>query len=492
VEEQGAPVFSYSPDRRTALVLCGTGAHGAYHAGVLRALSEAGVKIDVVAGQGVGAASAALAAIDGGSRLWDDTAIWRSKSILLLYGWKPLLRAAGWTAAILALVLLIPLFVILVGMLIFLIGFLLTLLGIGAGQSLTGAYSATLDALFADQNLPTIVPRLAMVILAMLVGVCAAGVFVAQWRAPLRRRAEGGWWWRLLAAPLDTADARELFASAIWQLIRGATSPATPSNAVLGRRYAEVLGENLGQPGFRELIVVASDLDARRDVVAALLRAPFAEEFAAMQPGADRRGEVLDLTGAGRDHAFDVIQAALTPPFACDPTLVRFSNDSYWRGETHRFCDRPGLVNRLLEEVAAAGVTQVIVVSGASTSEGPHRLSPPRLDVRSRLGDVTVATEATALRDALAMARLRFDGVYRIGPSHNAIGPFDFAGAYDPASDRHDTLIELGQLGYEDAYRQFIEPVVGASGEQLPQLPLQAPDDAAVSRLGFSTDDREP
>ena len=331
-----------------------------------------------------------------------------------------------------------------------------------------------------------------MVIVAMLVGICAAGVFVAQWRAPLRRRAEGGWWWRLLAAPLDVADTRDLFASAIWQLIRGAASPVTPSNAVLGRRYAEVLAENLGQPGFRELIVVATDLDSRRDVIAALLRAPFAQEFTATRTGSDRRSEVLDLGGAGRDHAFDVIQAALTPPFACDPALVRFSNDSYWRGETHRLCDRPGLVNRLLEEVAAAGVTQVIVVSGAATTDGPHRLSPPRLDVRSRIGDVTVAAEAAALRDALEMARLRFDGVYRIGPSHNPIGPFDFGGAYDPASDRRDTLIELGQLGYEDAYRQFIEPVVGASGEQLPQLPLQSADATDDLRLGFSVTDREP
>jgi len=490
--EQGAPVFSYSPDRRTALVLCGTGAHGAYHAGVLRALSEAGVKIDVVAGHGIGAASAALAAIDGGSRLWDDTAIWPSNAILTLYGWKPLLRAAGWTAALLALVLLIPLFVLLIGMLVFLMGFLLTLLGIGAGQTLTSAYSSSLDAMFAGQNLPTIVPRLAMVILAMLIGLCATGVFVAEWRAPLQRRAEGGWWWRLLAAPLDVSGARELFASSIWQLIRGAASPATPSNAVLGRRYAEVLAENLGQPGFRELIVVATDLDARRDVIAALLRAEFAQDFVAVRPGRDRRSEVLDLSGAGRDHAFDVIQAALTPPLACDPALVRFSNDSYWRGETHRLCDRPGLVNRLLEEVAAAGVTQVIVVSGASTAEGPHRLSPPRLDVRSRLGDATVAAEATALRDALEMARLRFDGVYRIGPSHNPIGPFDFAGAYDPASDRRDTPLELGQLGYEDAYRQFIEPIVGASGEQLAQLPLRAPDGTDDMRLGFSAADREP
>src|SRR5690349_19926062 len=49
---------AYNPGRRTALVLCGTGAHGVYHAGVLRALHETGVKIDLVAGQGVGAGGA--------------------------------------------------------------------------------------------------------------------------------------------------------------------------------------------------------------------------------------------------------------------------------------------------------------------------------------------------------------------------------------------------------------------------------------------------
>ena len=44
----------YSPRRRTALVLTGTGTSGAYHAGVLRALDESGVKIDLVVGSGVG------------------------------------------------------------------------------------------------------------------------------------------------------------------------------------------------------------------------------------------------------------------------------------------------------------------------------------------------------------------------------------------------------------------------------------------------------
>ena len=43
------PIDSYAPQLRTALVLSGSGTAGAYHAGVLRALHEAGVKLDIVA-----------------------------------------------------------------------------------------------------------------------------------------------------------------------------------------------------------------------------------------------------------------------------------------------------------------------------------------------------------------------------------------------------------------------------------------------------------
>ena len=38
---------------------------------------------------------------------------------------------------------------------------------------------------------------------------------------------------------------------------------------------------------------------------------------------------------------------------------------------------------------------------------------------------------------------------------------------YDERSDRTHTLGELLDRGYEDAYRQFIEPVVGASGDSI-------------------------
>jgi hypothetical protein len=80
---------------------------------------------------------------------------------------------------------------------------------------------------------------------------------------------------------------------------------------------------------------------------------------------------------------------------------------------------------------------------------------------------MVASLEAAATRDAIEQARVRFDGIFPICPAHNPVGPLDFTGAYDQASDRHQTLAELMERGYEDAYRQFIEPVVGASGDHL-------------------------
>ena len=421
----------YSPQRRTALVLCGTGAHGAYHAGVLRALQEAGVKIDLFAGHGVGAGGAALGAIDGGSRLWDAGGIWRSRRVASLYGWMPLARAAA----------------------------------LGGGL-VSGVVAIALVALALGFVLP---PSWVMAFL-VTVALIAIAAFVLQRRAPVRRRTEGAWWWRIAGAPIEAEGARQLFGTAIWELVRGVAPVQQPPRSAIGRRYSEVLQENLGQPGFGELVVVATDLDARRDIVAALLSEPFRAEFLASRPGRDRRSEILDLAGVGRDHALDIIAGAVTPPAICEPEMVTFAADGFWRGETHRVCDRPGAVNRLLEEVAAAGATQAIVVSAVAPSAAPHQLRATRIDLRGRLGEFQLAAEAAALRDALEMARLRFDSVYLICPAHNPVGPFDFAGAYDEASDRRQDLQELMERAYEDAYRQFIEPVVGASGEHLARV----------------------
>src|SRR5262245_64660199 len=91
---------SYSPQRRTALVLSGTGTAGAYHAGALRALHEAGVKIDIVAGRGIGAVSAIFVAVDGAARLWEDKGFWRSPPVRALYRWRVLPRLMAIALAI--------------------------------------------------------------------------------------------------------------------------------------------------------------------------------------------------------------------------------------------------------------------------------------------------------------------------------------------------------------------------------------------------------
>ena len=71
------------------------------------------------------------------------------------------------------------------------------------------------------------------------------------------------------------------------------------------------------------------------------------------------------------------------------------------------------------------------------------------------------------LRDGLEQFTGRFAGLFVIRPAHNPLGPLDFAGVYDERSDRTQELSELVDRGYEDAYRQFIEPIVGAGGERM-------------------------
>src|SRR5712671_8221156 len=113
----------YSPKLRTALVLTGTGTAGAYHAGVLRALNEAGVKLDVVAGRGIGAVSALFAAIDGGQSLWSEKGFWQASGVRTLYGWRPSLRLAFWAAALAVAIVVVPLAMVAAGALVFPIDF---------------------------------------------------------------------------------------------------------------------------------------------------------------------------------------------------------------------------------------------------------------------------------------------------------------------------------------------------------------------------------
>jgi hypothetical protein len=466
-----APDRSYSTRLRTAVVLTGSGTAAAYHAGVLRALHEAGLKIDLVAGRGAGAIGAFFAAVDGGAKLWDADGIWRSRPAARFYGWRPALRVAGWALVAAGVIFAVPLALLVLAVAVGTIGLLLTLVGLqGPGSLLRSSFSAWVDALFAPTALPTVIPRL--VLFAVLVGVAALAVSVltASLRARAKRRTQHGTMWRLVGSPLSAATIVERTLAELWNLIRGAAPIAAPPSSELGRKYVELLSDNLGQPGFRELLVTVHDMDARRDLVFAMLGSAHRQRFFGRPAAAEAGGralETFDLAGLGRDHALDALLGALAIPVATEPHLASFSPDGVWRGETHRVCDRPGALTRLLEEVALAGAEQVILVSASAPPGRAHELKAGRGDLRGSAGEQLGGFEAAGLRDVLQQFDGRFAGFFVIRPGHNPVGPLDFGGVYDERSDRTLPLAELTDRGYGDAYRQFIEPVVGAGGERI-------------------------
>src|SRR5438094_6709312 len=144
-----APVEPYSPRRRTALVLTGTGTAGAYHAGVLRALHEAGVKIDIVAGHGVGVVGALFAAVDGAQRLWDEKGFWRSPAIRKLYPWRRTARLLSWAVAAAVAIVIVPVIVVALGLIVYPIDFVLKMIGSGRAGSLVAAYLAFTPTAFS-------------------------------------------------------------------------------------------------------------------------------------------------------------------------------------------------------------------------------------------------------------------------------------------------------------------------------------------------------
>jgi hypothetical protein len=451
-------------------VLSGTGADGAYHAGVLRALKEAGVRVDLVGGHGIGAVGALFAAIDGTARLWDTSGLWRRALVRDLYPWRGSLRALGWGLAAAALLLVVPIVVLALGVVVYEAAVLSESVGAGTAASVGSAYTSWVTTALGPAGLPTWLPRLALLLVLAVCAIVLGSAVSTRRRLTARKRQHGGFWWTVLGAPMSSSTIGEFFETGLWDLLRGGAAVKQPDRTDLGRRYSELLADNLGQPGVRELVLVAHDLDARRDLVFALLAAERRRGFFLKKPamaGDRRSAEAFDLAGVGRDHTLHAVAGALSLPVVTEPGLVQFPAEGFWRGEAHRICDRPGTLTRLLEEVAGAGVRQVILVTASPDAIGPHVLGPRHVTPRGRLGEFLAASQGAAVRDALHAAQPWFDAVYVIRPSHNPLGPLDLGGAFDERSERRHGLVELIDRGYEDAYRQFVEPVVGASGEAL-------------------------
>jgi hypothetical protein len=465
----------YSPKRRTALVFTGSGTTGAYHAGVLKALDESGVKIDVVVGSGVGTVAAAYAAVMGGPRLYGSGGFWPGSDWGSFYRVRPVLRLALLLLGISFVVFSLPL---LAGLLI---GLLFPLVLI-ADRILPGIASGLLDRLWmAPEALSQsylaaqAVPVFALALLAVIV--------TAVLYARDRRRAP-----EAFESLLDARPGLGRLRRGLWEIARGAAlSASPPSAAELGRRYAALLAENFGEPGFRELVLRTADLD-RGDALTFVLLGDSAEEDDEGRPRPRETGleGAIDLrTPAHSALFFDAVATGLLCPMAMPLQRVFFPKGGVHGGETHRLTDATFVPGTGIAEALAAGAEQVIVVTGVPVTAAPlaRRRGP-----RARMDAAVRALERQAARELGEAERLNRivstlghrgdDGrgawedpatgrVYRevdlwvVRPERRALGPMEFDGARDPATEVVHTTDDLLEQGWHDAYRQFVEPVVG-------------------------------
>jgi hypothetical protein len=447
-------------------VLSGAGADGAYHAGVLKALHDAGVKVDLVAGRGVGVLGAVLSAVDGAAMLWEPMGFWQRTGLDRAYRPTWRYRLIGLALLLSAAALAIPLLLLAGAAVVWPLAFALGLLGLDSGARLASGYASTIAWAYAPERLPTWLPRLALLWIGVVAIALAAGALWTAFVSP--RRRTGGPLWRLLAAPIDSSAFATLATGALWDLLRGGAKLQRPGPIDLSQRYAELLAASLGQPSHRDLLLAVHDLDARRDLVFGLVGGEAGKrQFPGPAGAAARRAEALDLGADARGLLVDVVSAAATLPAVSDPHALRLPADGYWRGEVHRTCDRPAAVTRLLEEAAAAGVEQVLVVTATPEAATPHGLHAARADARGRLGEWLAGEETAAVRDALRFAHAHFHAVFVIRPEHNAVLALDLAGADDPRADRRAAVADLIERGFDDAHRLFIEPALGAAGDKV-------------------------
>jgi hypothetical protein len=474
----------YSPKRRTALILAGSGTSGAYHAGVVKALDESGVKVDLIVGSGAGTVAAAYAAAAGGSGLYGDGGFWRDVSWDSFYRLRAPLRLAVLLLAASFGVFLLPLFLALLAGLLFPLVLVADLAApqwtAGVVQWLWAAQAALRTAYLAALSVPVF-------LLCVLAVVAVATAFVRN----RRRFAE------TFESALDAGPARRRLARGLWELARGsAVSTSAPSAADLGRRYVSLLADNLGQPGFREIVLRAADLDTGACLPFVLLREPWRARFAASRARGprsrvDQMPGAVDLTTAGYEGLlFDAVLTGLLPPPIAPVCRVAFPKGGAFAGEVHRLADATLAGGCGIGEAVAAGAEQVLVATAVAEGLG---LPPRRRGFRASAGAALSALERQAvegdLREAARINRMvetlghrtddggrawqdpatgrvyRDFALYVIRPDRRLLGPLELDGARHPATEVIENADDLLEQGYRDAYRLFVEPVVGAAPE---------------------------
>ena len=463
----------YSPRRRTALVFTGSGTTGAYHAGALRALDESGVKIDLVVGSGIGAVSAAYAAATGGPRLYGPGGFWSGVRWGSFYRLRPVVRVAltllGASFAIFAAPMLLGLALGVVATLLLIVERVFP----GAASRALAFLWVAPEALSGPYLAAQAVPVFGLALLAIAVGA-------TLWVRDRRRFAES------FESFLDAGPGLARLRRGVWEVAGGVALHAQPpDDAEIGRRYVATLAENLGEPGFRELIVRTADLDRGGALPFVLLRDASGAPAHARQSGF---AEAVDLRQPGSDALFfDALATGLLCPLAMPLRRVCFPKGAVHAGETHRLTDATFVHGCGIADAIAAGAEQVIVVTGVPEEPSPlaRRRGPlARIDAAVRALEAQAAREihetertsrmVSTLGHPTAAGRSAWQDpatgrlfseidLWVIRPERRTLGPMELDGARDPATEVLQTAEDLVELGFRDACRQFVEPVVGQS-----------------------------
>lgn len=478
----------YSPKRRTAVVFTGTGVSGAYHAGVLRAFEESGLKVDLLVGSGVGTLAAAFGAVAGGARLFAPGGLWDSLPRTKLYRLRPEARVLQVLFGFAFGVFLLPL---LIGVLAAVL-FPFALLGDAMSPGLLDRFAGIWPSLAVLR--PAYVTALAVPVFLLFALGGGYLVYLAMTqRRHLLERFEH---------LLDARPARSLLRGKLWEVVRGADVALQPPwESVLGERYVALAAENRGQLGFHDLILRAADLDTGQPQIGILLgdegRSAFLSAHGARRAG-DPAAGVIDFTAPGASGTvFPLVLTGLLPPLVTPPERLALPRGTWHAGEVHRLTEATLLSGCGISDAVDAGAEQIVVICATAEKpspplrrRGPRALADAILESLERdafareLGECErfnrlVETlghrqdpEGRAWQDPATGRLYREISLYVIRPESRSLRPLDHAGTYDPATEVEESTAELLQRGHADAFRLFIEPVVGAS-----PMPRRVPDD---------------
>jgi hypothetical protein len=437
----GTNDMDFSHHRRTAVILLGDGTASAYLAGAMSALDAAGVRVDVVLGKGAGALIAALSAIDADKRLEGDDGLLARVAKRAPWGLRPLYKV---TLCCLALSFAAFLSPALVGVVA-----LLFVPFVTVARLLTGSGSSAAEPSWFGYLLQAGEPYYLRAMVVPLIVLCTfwLGWFVV---AAVRERR-----WPKLPELYELSTLIELLESTFWRAVRGTSTDERPRDREeLGDAYRKLLAGSLGQRGFRELIFYALDTDGGHEVPFAMLKERFFKRLEKHRLGRAEgiRSEPIDLAHAGGTLLFDALIAALSPPGLVASVALKLPLGTRNGGEVHRFSSSLFAASSAMADAIASGAEQIIIVASCTPGERPMGNALERLTesaLRNRLSD--------ELSEA---ARAPEFPVFLIRPDKQRLSLYEIAGRAQFGNDRLD-LAALSAHGHRDAFRLFIDPVLG-------------------------------